>query len=85
MSITIIDEQMKEVGKTIKASKKLWLWKFILGEDKIYTIELYKSKITGKKKVFQNGQLLFQNTMMKLNKNDFIYKFTIGAYQLMIL
>ena len=35
-------------------SKVLYIWKFNM-DDKDYTIELYNSMLSGKKKILQNG------------------------------
>jgi len=45
---------VREVGKTVKSSKKLFLWKFNL-DGKDYSVELYNSMLSGKKKITQNG------------------------------
>jgi hypothetical protein len=50
MSCRPIYHDVREVGKNIKSTKKLYLWKFAL-EDRDYTIELYNSVISGKKKI----------------------------------
>jgi len=52
--------EVREVGKTIKSSKKLFLWKFNL-DKKDYTIELFNSMLSGKKKITQNGQIIYEN------------------------
>lgn len=41
-------------------SKKLYIWKFNV-DNKDYTIELYNSVVSGKKKVVQNGQIIYEN------------------------
>ena len=84
MSLKIIDEDVKEVGKTIKSSKKLQYWKFELNGETTYNIELYTSKLTGKKKVTQNGQLLYENTNYSLVDKVLDFKFTIGPNHLQI-
>lgn len=38
----------------IFSTKKLYLWKFAI-DERDYTIELYNSVISGKKKITQNG------------------------------
>ena len=41
-------------------TKKLFIWKFSL-DGKDYTIELYNSMLSGKKKIAQNGQVVYEN------------------------
>lgn len=41
---------IRDVGKTISSTKKLFIWKFSL-DGKDYTIELYNSMLSGKKKI----------------------------------
>jgi hypothetical protein len=48
--------EVREVGKTIKSTKKQYIWRFHL-DDKDITIELFNSKLSGKKKIIVNGQL----------------------------
>jgi len=50
MSCRPIYQDVREVGKTIKASKKLFVWKFNI-DKKDYTIELFNSMLSGKKKI----------------------------------
>ena len=53
---------MREVGKTIKSTKLQYIWRLQLeGED--YTVELFTSKLTSKKKVVINGKTAMEDTM----------------------
>jgi len=40
----------QEVGKHIKSSKRRFVWKFNI-EDRDYTVELFNSLVSGKKKI----------------------------------
>ena len=50
MSIVPQYFEIREVGKTIKSTKKQYIWRFKL-EVKDYTIELFTSVLSGKKKI----------------------------------
>ena len=47
----------KDVGKAIKSTKRKFIWEFNIG-GKEYAIELFDSKLTGKKKVVANSQIV---------------------------
>ena len=49
-----------EVGKHIASSKHKYTWRFNI-DDRDYTIELYNSVMSGKKKITQNGQTIYEN------------------------
>lgn len=73
--------EVLDVGKTIKSSKKRHVWKFELdGQD--YTIDLYASLYSGKKKVCANNIVLNQ---CKAYKGKYIYEFRLGSSQLKIV
>jgi hypothetical protein len=40
------------------STKKQYIWRFIL-EGKNYTIEMFTSVLSGKKKILQNGQIIY--------------------------
>lgn len=42
--------EIREVGKTIKSTKKQYIWRFRL-EGRDYSIELFTSVLSGKKKI----------------------------------
>jgi len=46
----------EEVGKTIKSSKKMYVWEFVLDEIP-HKFELFDSKLSGKKKIIRNGMV----------------------------
>jgi len=50
MSVRPIYQDTKEVGKHIKSSKMSFLWKFNL-DERDYSIELFNSMLSGKKKI----------------------------------
>lgn len=46
----------RDVGQHIKSSKKHFIWEFLL-DGKSHKIELYDSRISGKKKLLKDGQV----------------------------
>lgn len=54
MSIVPQHFEIRDVGKTFKSTKKQYIWRFRL-DNKDYTIELFTSVLSGKKKILQNG------------------------------
>lgn len=76
-----IYQDVREVGKTVKSSKKLFLWKFNL-DGKDYSIELYNSMLSGKKKITQNGQIIYENNSYQ---GAFLFPFTIGKNSLSVV
>ena len=56
--------EIREVGKTIKSTKKQYVWRFRL-DNKDFTIELFTSVLSGKKKILQNGQVIFFDSKFK--------------------
>jgi hypothetical protein len=54
MACRPIYQDVRDVGKNISSTKKLYIWKFTL-EEREYTIELFNSVLSGKKKITQNG------------------------------
>jgi hypothetical protein len=58
-SITNCRYEEKDVGKAIKSTKRKFRWDFIInGKD--HFVELYDSKLTGKKKVICDSQIVLQ-------------------------
>ena len=64
MSIVPQYFEIREVGKTIKSTKKQYIWRFRL-DQKDYTLELFTSVLSGKKKILQNGQVIFFDSKYK--------------------
>eukprot|EP00347_Sterkiella_histriomuscorum_P010870 403374607 len=81
MSITPQYFEIKDVGKTIKSTKKQYVWRFIL-DGKNYTIEMFTSVLSGKKKILQNGQIIYFDSKFK---SAFQFPFSIGKNSLNIL
>jgi len=54
--------EVREVGKTIKATKLQYIWRINL-ESEDFTVELFTSKLTSKKKVVVNGKTLLSDKM----------------------
>ena len=80
-SIKPIHYEMREVGKHIKSTKKLFVWKFNL-DKKDYTVELYTSMMSGKKKICQNGQPIFEDNSYQ---GAFNFNFSIGKNSLSVV
>jgi hypothetical protein len=47
----------KDVGKAIKSTKRKFRWEFTIKNSEHY-IELYDSKLSGKKKVISDNQII---------------------------
>lgn len=52
-----------EMGKTIKSSKIKFVWKFNYS-GKVHTIELFNSRISGKKKLIADGKMILSDHQM---------------------
>lgn len=76
IEITNLSHESKDVGKTIKSTKKYYVWEFFLNA-KCYKVELFHSKISGKKKLVLNSKLL---NLAKKYSNDFTYSFKIDKH-----
>jgi len=57
-SITKCKFDERQVGKAIKSSKRRLRWEFEI-KGKLHSVELYDSKLSGKKKVVANGATIF--------------------------
>ncbi len=73
--------EMREVGKRIKSTKKLYIWRFDL-DGKKHEVQLYTSVLSGKKKVVHNGRVLFTD---KKFKGAFQFPFSISKNSLNIV
>jgi len=65
----------------MKGTKKLFIWKFNL-DNKDYTIELYTSMLSGKKKILQNSQLIYENNSYQ---GAFNFPFSIARNSLSVV
>ena len=81
MSVRAIYFEEKAIGEHIKKTKKQYIWKFEI-DGLQHTIEFLASKLTGKKKVFQDGVSLLEQK--KLTKN-FEFPFSIGKHMCTII
>jgi hypothetical protein len=54
--------EIREVGKTIKSTKLQYIWRFNMDGTE-YTVELFTSKLTSKKKLIINGACQFDDKM----------------------
>lgn len=71
----------QSVGRRIKSSKKHYIWKFAL-EGKIYTVDLFSSKFSGKKKIKIDGEVRFQG---KKQGKIFHISVDIGSHSILII
>ncbi len=81
MACRPIYQDVRDVGKNISSTKKLYIWKFSLDERE-YTIELFNSVLSGKKKITQNGQIIYENNSYQ---GAFNFPFSIGRNSLSIV
>jgi hypothetical protein len=58
-SITNCIYEEKDVGKAIKSTKRKFRWEFRIN-TKDHFVELYDSKLTGKKKIICDSQIILQ-------------------------
>jgi len=49
----------KDVGKAFKSTKRKFRWEFVV-KGNIHVVELYDSKLSGKKKVVADSQIILQ-------------------------
>lgn len=80
MSIRAIYFEEKNIGEHIKKSKKQFIWKFEL-DGLQHTIEFLVSKLTGKKKILQDGISLYEQKKMT---TSFQFPFNIGKHMWVI-
>ncbi len=59
MSIKAIHFERLDIGAHFKKSKVQYIWKFSL-DGLMVTVELVCSHLSGKKKVFKDGQQIFE-------------------------
>jgi hypothetical protein len=64
-----------DVAKHIKSTKKQFIWDFVL-DGKSHKIELFDSRISGKKKVLKDGLILLQTE----DDTAFIKSFDVGKH-----
>jgi hypothetical protein len=80
MSVRAIYFDERNIGERIKKSKKQFIWKFEI-DGLQHTIEFLVSKLSGKKKVIQDGVVLLEQK--KITKS-FEFPFNIGKHMLVI-
>jgi len=73
LEIRNLFRESREVGKTIKSSKKCYVWEFVLNGIR-HKVEMFHSKISGKKKLVLDGKVLMES---KSYSNEFTYSFKI--------
>ena len=65
-----------DVGQNIKSSKRLYKWSFYL-KDNMHKIELFQSRVSGKRKIMHNGNFIFEDLSYS---NDFSHSFNVEKY-----
>ena len=50
-----------EITRLMSSTKKQYIWRFKL-EGKDYSVEMFTSVLSGKKKIVQNGQTIFYDS-----------------------
>lgn len=81
MSVRAIYFDERNIGERIKKSKKQFIWKFEL-DGLQHTIEFLVSKLSGKKKIMQDGVVLHEQK--KITKS-FEFPFNIGKHMLVVM
>jgi hypothetical protein len=71
----------QDVGQHIKSTKKHFVWEFLL-DSKPHKIELYDSKLSGKKKVIKDGLILVE---IEEDFSAFSKSFEIGKHACTII
>lgn len=66
----------REVGKTIKSTKLYYLWEFVL-LGRPHKVELFHSKVSGKKKLCLDAQVLTED---KTYSSNFNYSFKLEKH-----
>lgn len=62
-----------DVGQNIKSSKRLYKWRFYLN-DCLHKVEVFQSKMSGKRKAVHNGNVLYEDKSYGV---DFSFSFYI--------
>jgi hypothetical protein len=81
MSFHPLFHESLKVGRRIKSSKKKYTWRFQLDSQE-FTIDLFVSKISSKRKILLNGDIKFSGK--KANGILFSYAFKIGPTTVMV-
>ena len=80
LNITNLFYSEKEIGATIKLTKRQFIWEFDLNGSSQH-IELLDSRFSGKKRLFKNGVNLLTTT----EKGNFMHNFEIGGVACVII
>ena len=76
MSFKNLFHERREVGKTIKSTKIYYVWEMQIN-DSNHKIELFHSKVSGKKKLCLNAQVLNEDKSYSAN---FTYSFKLEKH-----
>lgn len=76
MSFKNLFHERREVGKTIKSTKIYYVWELMI-ENKPHKIEMFHSKVSGKKKLCLDAQTLTEDKSYGAN---FTYSFTLEKH-----
>ena len=80
LNITNLFYSEKDIGATIKLTKRQFIWEFEINGNS-QRIELLDSRFSGKKRLFKNGVNLLTTT----EKGNFIHNFDIDGYACVII
>ena len=80
-SIRVIHYDEQNVGKRIKSTKKHYMWKFAL-DEKIHAIDLFCSRMSGKKTLKIDGEKKFEG---KKQGKIFHISFEITTHSILII
>jgi hypothetical protein len=81
MSFVPLFSEVVNVGRRVKSTKKKYTWRFELA-GREYILDLYVSKLSGKRKVLLNGDIRFNGK--KAGGILFSYAFKIGRTTVMV-
>ena len=80
-AIRPIHYEEQAVGRRIKSTKKHYMWKFAL-DSKVYTVDLFVSRFSGKKKLRIDGEVRFEG---KKQGKIFHISVDIGSHSILII
>lgn len=81
MAMKNLFHERREVGKTIKSTKIYYVWEMCL-DGKQHKVELFHSKVSGKKKVSLDAQVLTED---KSYSTEFNYSFKIEKHYINVI
>ncbi|MCQ2818765.1 MAG: hypothetical protein MJ252_15980 [archaeon] len=70
----------QDVGSKIKSSKKHFIWEFTLNGTP-QKIELFDSRISGRKRLLRNGEIIYQSSV----EEPIFQKFSMGGHSICVI